>query len=310
MTSLRTSLEDYLALRRSLGYKLESAGQLLASFVSFAERADASTVTTELALRWATQPSERSSIWLAHRLSVVRGFASYLHTLDPAAEIPPADLLVAPGYQPTPPYLYSEADIAALLAAARRLKPPLWAATFETLVGLLSVTGARVGEAMRLDRDDVDWDEGVLIVRSSKFGRSRELVCHDTTMDALQSYSAQRDQLCPSAASASFFVSKRGRRLIHHSVHATFHDLLNEAGLDRARNGRRPRVHDLRHSFAVATLLRWYRQGRDVQALLPLLSTYMGHIQPASTFWYLRATPELLAVAAELGDANDTEQQR
>ena len=310
MTGLRTSLENYLALRRSLGYKLESAGQLLASFVSFAEMADANTVTTELALRWATQPSERSSIWLVHRLSVVRGFASYLHTLDPATEIPPAGLLVAPGYQPAPPYLYSEADIAALLAASRRLTPPLRAATFETLLGLLSVTGVRVGEAMRLDRDDIDWDEGVLIVRSSKFGRSRELVCHDTTMDALGSYSARRDQLCRSAASPSFFVSRQGRRLIHHSVYATFHRLLDEAGLDRARNGRRPRVHDLRHSFAVSTLLRWYREGRDVPALLPLLSTYMGHIQPSSTFWYLRATPELLAVAAELVDDNDTERQR
>lgn len=310
MTGLSASLEDYLALRRSLGYKLESAGQLLASFVSFAEQAGASTITTELALRWATQPSERSPIWLAHRFSVVRGFASHLHALDPATEIPPADLLVARGYQPARPYLYSEGDIVALLAAARRLTPPLWAATFETLLGLLAATGMRIGEAMRLDRDDIDWDGRVLIVRSSKFGRSREVVCHDTTMNALRSYSAQRDQLCPSPASASVFVSRRGRRLIHHSIYATFHDLLNEAGLDRARNGRRPRVHDLRHSFAIATLLRWYREGRDVPALLPLLSTHMGHIQPSSTFWYLTAAPELVAVAAELLDRDDNEQQR
>lgn len=167
MTGLRTSLQDYLALRRSLGYKLESAGQLLASFVSFAEREGASTITTNVALRWATQPAERSSIWLAHRLSVVRGFACHLHALDPTTEIPPVDLLLAPGYQPARPYVYSDADIADLLAAARRLTPPLWAATFETLLGLLAATGMRIGEAMRLNRDDIDWEEGVLTVRSS-----------------------------------------------------------------------------------------------------------------------------------------------
>ena len=141
MSALRQSLGDYLALRRSVGYKLESVARMLSSFVAFAERAGAGTITTELALSWATQPQQASPIWLAHRLSAVRGFAAYLHALDPATEIPPADLLPAPGYQPAPPYLYSDADIAALLAAARRLTPPLQAATFETLLGLLAVTG-------------------------------------------------------------------------------------------------------------------------------------------------------------------------
>ena len=219
MTALRQSLEDYLAVRRSAGDKLESVARMLSSFVAFAERAGAGTLTTDLALSWATQPQQASPIWLAHRLSAVRGFAAYLHALDPAAEIPPADLLPAPGYQPAPPYLYSDADIAALLAAARRLTPPLQAATFETLLGLLAVTGLRIGEAMRLDRDDIDWDENVLLVRSSKFGRSRELVCHDSTIEALRAYSARRDQLCPRPASASLFVSQRGRRLAHHSIY-------------------------------------------------------------------------------------------
>ena len=223
MTALRQSLEDYLAVRRSAGDKLESVARMLWSFVAFAERAGAGTLTTDLALSWATQPQQASPIWLAHRLSAVRGFAAYLHALDPAAEIPPADLLPAPGYQPAPPYLYSDADIAALLAAARRLTPPLRAATFETLLGLLAVTGLRIGEAMRLDRDDIDWDENVLLVRSSKFGRSRELVCHDSTIEALRAYSARRDQLCPRPASASLFVSQRGRRLAHHSIYPTFH---------------------------------------------------------------------------------------
>jgi len=309
MTALRQSLDDYLALRRSAGYKLESVARILASFVAFAEHAGADTITTELALSWATQPQQASPIWLAHRLSAVRGFARYLHALDPATEIPPADLLTAPGYQPAPPYLYSHADIAALLAAARRLSPPLHAATFETLLGLLAVTGMRIGEAMRLDRDDIDWDEKALIVRSSKFGRSREVVCHDSTVEALKAYSARRDQLCPRPASASFFVSARGRRLAHHSVYAAFHKLAGQAGLPQRPGGRTPNVHGLRHSFAVGTLLRWYRDGGDVQARLPLLSAYLGHVRPSSTYWYLKS-PELLALAAQRLEDGGEEQQR
>jgi len=310
MSALRQSLGDYLAVRRSAGYKLESVARMLSGFVAFADRAGAGTITTELALSWATQPQQASPIWLAHRLSAVRGFARYLHALDPAAEIPPADLLTAPGYQPAPPYLYSDADIAALLAAARRLTLPLQAATFETLLGLLVVTGMRIGEAMRLNRDDIDWEEKALIVRSSKFGRSREVVCHDSTIEALRTYSARRDQLCPRPASASFFVSQRGRRLAHHSVYAAFHQLAGEAGLRRRPGGRPPRVHGLRHSFAVGTLLRWYRDGEDVQARLPLLSAYLGHVRPSSTFWYLTACPELLALAAERLEGDGKEQQR
>ena len=299
MTGLAQSLEDYLALRRGLGYKLESVAGMLRGFVACAENAGATTVTTELAVRWACQPTDASPIWLAHRLSAVRGFASYLRAIDPATEIPPADLLSAPGYQPAPPYLFSDADIAALLSSARRLSPPLRAATFETLIGLLAVTGMRIGEAMRLDRDDIDWTEGLLVVRSSKFGRSRELVCHPTTLDALREYDSRRDELCPRPASPSFFVSAAGRRLAHHSVYPSFRQVLVATGLERAAHGRAPRVHDLRHAFAVRTLVRWYRDGGDVQARLPLLSTYMGHIQPASTFWYLTASSELLALAAQ-----------
>ena len=192
MSALRQSLGDYLAVRRSVGYKLDDAARILSSFVAFAERAGAGTITTELALSWAAQPREASPIWLAHRLSAVRGFAAYLHALDPATEIPPADLLRAPGYQPAPPYLYSDADVAALLAAARRLTPPLQAATFETLLGLLAAAGLRIGEAMRLDRDDIDWEDKALVVRSSKFGRSREVVCHDSTIEALRPVSTSR----------------------------------------------------------------------------------------------------------------------
>lgn len=305
MSELRRSLDDYLVLRRSLGYKLEDVGRVLRSFVAFADQESTGPITTELAVRWATQPADTTPIWWAHRLSAVRGFARYLHTLDPANEIPPAEMISAGSYRPAPPYLYTDADIAALMAAARRLTPPLRSATFETLVGLLSVTGVRIGEAMRLDRDDIDWAERLIVVRSSKFGRSREVLCHPSTIDALRAYNLKRDQLWAHPSSGSFFVSSRGGRLIHHTVYPTFHELLAQAELLQGPHRPQPRVHGLRHSFAVRTLLRWYRDGDDVHARLPLLSTYLGHIRPENTFWYLSAVPELMALAAQRLEANE-----
>ena len=215
MNGLRQSLDDYLTVRRSLGYKLEDAARVLRSFVAFADQAGAGSITSELAVRWATQPVNRSSIWLVHRLSIVRGFASYLQTIDAATEIPPAELLSAAGYRPAPPYLYSEADIAALMAAARQLPSP--AAGGHVRDAHRAAGGdrhVRIGEAMRLDRDDVDCTAGLLRVRGSKFGRSREVLCHDSTIEALRAYSGQRDQLCPHPRSPSFFVTSRGSRLM------------------------------------------------------------------------------------------------
>jgi integrase/recombinase XerD len=298
MSDLRQRLDEYLAVRRSLGFRLDDVGRALGNFVGFADRSGAATVTTELAVTWATLPVNASPIWLAHRLSMVRGFARYLQTVDPATHVPPADLLPAGNYRPPTPYLYSDADITALMAAARTLTPPLRAATFETLIGLLAVTGLRIGEAMRLDRDDVDWTNGLLTVRDSKFGRSRQVLCHHSTIAALRTYTVRRDRLCPRPASASLFISTRGTRLIHHTVYPTFHRLVRQVGLGPAA-ARQPRVHDLRHSFAVRTLLRWYRDGSDVQARLPLLSTYLGHVKPAATYWYLSAAPQLMALAAD-----------
>jgi integrase/recombinase XerD len=299
MSDLRRSLDDYLTLRRSLGYRLETVGRVLDGFVTFAEAAGAHTVTTELAVSWAKLPAAATPIWLAHRLSMVRGFARYLHTVDPATEIPPADLLPAGHYRPPTPYLYSDADIAALMAAARTLTPPLRAATFETLIGLLAVTGMRIGEAMRLDRDDIDWTSRLLTVHSSKFDRSRVVLCHDSTIQALRAYDRRRDQLCRHPTSPSFFVSTRGTRLVHATIYPAFRKLLQQAGLGQRFSSRRPRVHDFRHAFAVKTLLRWYRDGGDVEARMPLLSTYLGHVNPGSTYWYVSAAPELMALAAQ-----------
>jgi integrase len=297
MSPLRKILADYLAVRRSLGYKLARPEKLLAQFIGYLEDAGASTVTTGHALGWATLPGGDPN-WHAQRLSVVRGFASYLHTIDPAAEIPPAGLIPARPRRATP-YLYSGADIAALVAAAASLRFPLRAATYQTLIGLLAVTGMRVGEAIRLDRADLDLAAGVVTVRQSKFGKTRLLPLHPTAVTALRRYLRLRDRLCPHPGTAAVLISPAGTRLLYCNVHATWKLMAASAGLKARSAACRPRIHDLRHSFAVASLLDAYAAGQDGQARLALLATYMGHADPSHTYWYLSAAPELLALAGQ-----------
>src|SRR5215469_12940172 len=195
MTDLRQALDGYLAIRRALGFKLQRVGQMLPGFVTYMEQAGAATITTELALAWARQPAGGAAWWRI-RLRAVRGFARHLQNVDPCTEVPPADLLPVPPSRATP-FLYSASDIRRLMTATRTFVTPLKAATYETLVGLLATTGLRIGEAIRLDRADLDWDNGVLTVRSSKFGKSREVPLHPSTLSALHAYQLRRDQLCP-----------------------------------------------------------------------------------------------------------------
>jgi integrase len=298
MSALGRTLDQYLALRRAVGYKLERAGRLLPDFVAFLHHRRAQTVTTELALRWAKQPPDGHPAWWAEKLSIVRGFARYLQAVDPRTEVPPADLLPRRILRVTP-YLYTEQDIPRLLHAAYALHPPLRAATYRTFFGLLAVTGLRIGEAIRLDRQDVDWTHRLLVIRGSKFGKSREVPLHDTTIEALRTYARLRDQIGPRPKSPSFFLSSVGTRLIYMNALRTFWELLDRTGIEGRSPRCRPRPHDLRHTFAVRTLLDWYRAGVDVQARLPALSTYLGHFDPTSTYWYLSAAPELLALAAQ-----------
>jgi integrase len=298
MSALGRTLDQYLALRRSVGCKLERAGRLLPDFIAFLHRHRAQTVTTELALRWARQPPDGHPAWWAEKLGLVRGFAKYLQAIDPRTEVPPPDLLPRQIRRVTP-YLYAEQDVPRLMRAAQGLRPPLRAATYKTFFGLLAVTGLRIGEAIRLDRQDVDWTHRLLVIRGSKFGKSREVPLHDTTIEALRAYARLRDRISPRPKSPSFFLSSVGTRLIYMNALRTFWELLRRTGIE-GRSGRcRPRPHDLRHSFAVRTLLDWYRAGVDVQARLPMLSTYLGHLDPISTYWYLSAAPELLALAAQ-----------
>jgi integrase len=297
VTALRAALADYLQLRRALGFKLEKLDRLLSGFVAFAEAEGASHITTGVAVAWATQPAGADPSWHATRLSAVRLFARHLQAMDPRTEIPPAGLL--PGRsRRAEPYLYSPAQIAALMTAAGAITAPLKAATYQTLIGLLTVTGMRVGEAISLDRCDADLGGGLITVRQGKFGKSRQLPLHPSAVTALDDYARLRDRHCARPQTQAFFVSLTGTRLIYKNVHYRYRQLTQTAGLEPRSARCRPRIHDLRHSFAVATLISWYQDGGDTAARLPLLSTYLGHIDPGDTYWYLQAAPELLTLAA------------
>lgn len=298
MIPLRQALDDYLTMRRGLGFKLDRAAKLLAQFLCHLEEDGADTVTVELALAWARLPADADRSWWSYRLSVVRGFAAYLKTLDPTTEVPAAELLPWRRRRATP-YLYTDAEITALIAAAGTLRFPLRVATYRTLIGLLAVTGMRIGEAIRLDRGDLDFEHELLVVRDSKFGKSRALPLHPTTVRALLGYLQQRDRLQPPPSTPALLISPAGTRLLYSNVHSTFRQLRRHAGLRPRSASCRPRIHDLRHTFAVRTLLDAYRTDADVQARLPLLSTYLGHVDPGATYWYLSAAPELLALAGQ-----------
>jgi integrase len=290
------ALEEYLNVRRALGFKLRNAGGLLKGFVTYAEREGASSITTDLAVRWAMEQKNCQPAQWANRLSLVRRFARYVSALDPGTEIPPQGLLPY-RFRRTQPYLYADEEIAHLIEAAKKLRSRqgLRAATYATLFGLLAVTGMRMSEPLAFDRDDVDLARGILTVRRTKFGKSRILPVHASTREALRRYRAVRDRICPRAQ--SFFVSERGKRLTSERVWWTFVRLSHQIGLRGPADRHGPRLHDLRHRFAVQTLLGWYRAGLNVEQHLPELSAYLGHAHVTDTYWYISAVPELLQLA-------------
>ncbi len=297
MTALREALGGYLQIRRRLGFAMPQDGRLLDGFVGFLEQAGADRITTELALRWARLPARAHPHRWRQRLGVARGFARHLATIDPASEVPPADLL--PGHRPRiAPYIYTDAEIAALMAAAGQLRPPLRAARHQTLIGLLAVTGVRPAEALALDRQDVDRRHGVLHVRAGKQHKQREVPLHDSTISALRQYARLRDARFPAPSTPAFFIGARGRRMARGELNRTFTTLIRQAGLEGRGARARPRPHDLRHAFAVRTLIDWHRAGADIDRRMPLLSAYLGHVDPASTYWYLEAVPELLELVS------------
>ena len=298
MSRFHDAVDDYLTIRRSLGYRLERHGRLLPDFADHLERAGATTITVEHALAWATSPGGQPVNWCAERLSIVRGFATWLAAADPSVEVPPSDLLA---WRPrrAVPHLFSAEQIAALLAASGRIRSCWRAATFHTLTGLLAVTGMRIGEALALDRDNVDSRVGRVVVRAGKFGKTRQLPLHATTVAVLVDYLVLRDEQQRGRDTPALFVSLHDGRLSYRAACDGFRQLVDTAGITPRPGARPPRLHDLRHSFVVNTVLDAYRSGTDVQALLPTLSTYLGHVDPAATYWYLSAAPELLALAGQ-----------
>jgi len=298
MTSLRSALNRYVAMRRGLGHQFRAQERRLTDFVTFMEEHDATVITHKLALEWATLPPDRHASW-ALRLCDVRGFARHLLNVEPRTEVPPVKTL--PPLRRAKPYLYTDEEIRKLLAAALELPPAAglrrW--TFHCLFGLLAVTGLRVGEALRLRREDTDLRQGVLTIRDTKFGKSRLVPVHATTREALLGYAARRDEHPDRRGSPYFFVTERGRRLLIQYVHPVFWKLSRQIGLRSRDDHTGPRLHDFRHRFAVQTLVDWYRAGEDVERLLPALSTYLGHSCVRDTYWYLSACPELMEHAAK-----------
>ena len=299
MSPLRKDLKDYLALRRSLGFKLHLAGTALRHFVDFLEQERSSHITTALALRWAKQPQDVHPAQWGKRLGFVRGFARYRSATDSRTEVPPLGLLPLRRPRRTP-YLYSDDEVQRLLEAAQTLssRVGLWPWTCFTIWGLLSVAGLRICEAIGLQRNDVDVSQGLLRIRQAKFGKERFVPLHPSTARVLQRYARRRDDVHPCPTHAAFFLSDRGCSLTYSVVRRTFPRLSRRIGLRGPVASTGPRLHDLRHRFAVRTILDWYRSGVDAERRLPVLSTFLGHGQVSDTYWYLTAVPELLALTA------------
>jgi integrase len=296
MSGLQAHVDDYLRLRRALGFKLKEEERLLGQLVGYLEDTGATTVTSDLAIGWARLPVGVHPNHWSKRLRVARRFAAYLQTLDPATEIPPPDIFPHRRQRATP-YLFSQQDICRLLAGARRLRHPLRAASYEALFGLLAVSGMRIGEAVALEREDVDLDAGLITIRKAKGDRARLVPLHPTATEALRRYASERDRLCPIARSRAFFLSSAGTPVHPNGLRQTFREIMTRIGV--RTEAVQPRIHDLRHRFAVQTLIDWHRSDVNIDERIPALSTYLGHVSPADTYWYLSASPELMALAAD-----------
>jgi integrase/recombinase XerD len=299
MTTMSVHFANYLNQRRQLGFKLAVPGILLRDFVQFAHEQRAPFITTKLALQWATRPENIKTRQRAVRLGVVRRFAEYLSAIDPRTEIPAKHLLPFQ-YRRPHPYIYRDEEVLRLIKAARQIDEAnaLKCATYTTLFGLLAVTGMRVGEAITLERKDVDLSQSLLIIPRAKGNKTRLVPLHPSTGQALQRYADIRDKHCPRPSSCNFFISEIGTYLRYSTVNRWFLVLSRRIGLRKPGALHGPRLHDLRHRFAIRTLLNWYSADVDVDVHLPELSTYLGHVHVNDTYWYLSATPELLQHAA------------
>ncbi|MGP8055256.1 MAG: tyrosine-type recombinase/integrase [Limisphaerales bacterium] len=301
MRPLNQAVEDYLALRRSLGFKLREYGICLHEFVAFLDKNRSAHLTNKLAVEYATQRQHEKPISWSRRLGIIRGFATYRIGADPRTEIPPVGLLRFRSKRACP-YVYSQAEIRQLLEAALKIESPheLQPQTYYCLFGLLAVSGLRVGEAINLQTQDVDWSQGVLTIRGTKFGKSRLVPLHPSTRTVLLDYAKCRDAIYAQCPGSYFFVTSHGTKLEKTNLSRIFRELSRQIGIRTlgVRNG--PRLHDFRHRFAIETLLGWYRRGEEISRRMPVLSTYLGHVNVSGTYWYLSNTPGLMAAASHL----------
>ena len=301
MNPLKRAVEDYLELRRSLGFKLREYGVCLHEFVSFLKKNGSPYITNKLAVEYASRREDEKPVSWSLRLGIIRGFARYRIGADARTEIPPLGLLRFRS-QRARPYLYTQDEIRSLLKAAQRMQSPhpMQAQTYYCLFGLLAVSGMRVGEAVNLQPQDVDWEAGVLTIRGAKFGKSRLVPLHPSTRAVLLDYSRRRDEIYSRRPVDYFFVTSRGTKLEKSNLSRIFRELSRQVGIRKPGLRHGPRLHDFRHRFAVETLLGWYRRGETVTRRLPVLSTYLGHSNVTGTYWYLSNTPELMTAAGKL----------
>lgn len=302
VNDIQRALSDYVAIRRGLGFQFRGPAGCLRNFVAFLQLEGASYITTELALRWATLPEKAQPSTWVWRLGMVRRFAKWHQAVDPRTEVPPETILCH-RYQRKTPHIYSDQEITRLLRGAKQLPSSngLRARTFSTLFGLLAVSGMRTNEAVSLDRQDVDLYEGILTIRRTKFGKSRHVPVHASTVQALRKYADNRDRIFPTPRTPAFFISDRGTRITDCMARYTFAKISQQLGFrpKAVGHGRGPRLLDLRHRFAARTLINWYRAGLEVERELPKLATYLGHVHINETYWYLEAVPELLQLATD-----------
>jgi len=303
MTNLSQRLADYLAVRRSLGFDLTFDERILRVFTTFADGEAADHITVDLFLRWKADYGHASNNTWSHRLGMVRAFASWLRGYDDRTEVPPPGLIPAKWHRPRP-YIYSDEQVATLVSRAAKLRSRygLRGWTCSTLFGLIAVTGLRINEALRLDDEDVDLDVGVVMVKRGKNGKARLVPVAPSTVERLAAYRTERIRLLGPTAGA-FFRNDDGRRLSEWSARYNFAVVSQDIGVRQpqrfCKHGRGPRIHDLRHTFAVCTIMGWYRKGLDPDREMLRLSTYLGHVKPDHTYWYIEAVPELMQLAAQ-----------
>ena len=292
------AVEVYLKERRSMGYSLERRGEQLCNFAKYADKiGHKGPLTTELALQWVRLPQKCQVNYWAQRLSTIRVFAKYMQLLDPKTQIPPKGLFGTYYHRPIP-HIYSKEEITIIIKAARKLTPVtgLYPHTYVTLFGLLLCSGIRIFEALKLSRDDIDFNSGILTVIEGKFKRSRLVPLHSTALKPLKSYIKKVDKKFPIPQTKAFFVNERGKRLGYNSAWRIFHQIILNRIWNKKTNGSIPRIYDLRHTFATYRLLEWHRNGDDVAKKINQLSTYMGHVSIQDTYWYLSAIPELMDI--------------